>query len=87
MMIFRAWINDRGFNEDRDHDQWCMAPLRCQGDWERYCRHIRLRDIERDDFRIAVRVLTRRRPFYFHVLLSPDGARFITILRLGREAA
>ena len=73
MHIFRAWIDERGSNEDWTHEQ-------CNPGW---CRHIRLRDLETGSYRIVARLLTRRRPRLFQIVWFRDG-RGRTVLRIGK---
>lgn len=67
---FRAWINERGTNEDHAHEVSC---LRRQGTaFFGRCEHLRLWDLNTDR-RAAniIRVVRRRRPFAFGVYVGP----------------
>ena len=84
MRVFRAWIDERGSNEDRAHESWCEADLRAfAGQMDRRCSHIRLRDLETGSYRIVARLLTRRRPLLFHVSLF-RGGRGRVVIRIGK---
>ena len=85
MRVFRAWIDERGSNEDRDHAKWCEADLRAfAGQVDRRCPHIRLRDLETGSYRIVTRLLTRRHPPLLQVLWF-RGDRGRTVLRIGKR--
>lgn len=75
---FRAWIDERGSNCDREHARYCT----CNGDdahthyvGVHRCSHLKLWDLNRrSDSRNILRVVRRRRPsFFLHVMI---GAKF-----------
>ena len=61
---FRAWVDERGSNEDRRHVLHCEA-------LGRFCPHRRLWDLNwNKDSGNIVRVVRRRRPFAFAVYVG-----------------
>lgn len=65
---FRAWIDDRGNNVDRQHEK----SFRCQ--LAKRCQHIRLWDLNRRvSGKNILRICRRRRPFLFDVRV---GAKY-----------
>jgi hypothetical protein len=71
MYVFRAWVDEHGWNVDREHG-------RCQG----RCRHLRLGDLNREDGGNIIRWVYRRWPPYLSILI---GRRYWPVLRLGRR--
>jgi hypothetical protein len=62
---FRAWIDEQGWNRDREHE------TRCGNTRSGYCRHIRLWDLNRrGSGKNLVRMSFRRRPFYLSIGLG-----------------
>lgn len=76
---FRAWIDERGSNEDKAHERYCAySPAHV-----RHCKHQHLWDLnESRHCRNILRVIRRRRPFYLHVSIGP---RYWSIARIGRN--
>ena len=89
MKTYRAWIDEIGSNEDRKHDRFCVchAPdSHTHYEGVHRCPHLRMIDIERDNCRVLLRLIYRRRPFYFRVIWFPrafGGGK--NLLRLGRR--
>lgn len=83
MRTFRAWIDPRGGNQDRDHREWCEADLRAFAGVDRGCPHVRMVDVERSSGRILVRLLRRRLYFSVVAFFSPSRGR--VLLRIGRR--
>ena len=76
MRTFRAWINEQGSNEDRNHS-WTL-----EGN---FCKHARLVDLETNDYRILLRFVRGRRPLHFSIVAFFRPHRGTTLLRIGRR--
>jgi hypothetical protein len=73
---FRAWIDERGSNADREHQRHCNA----QG-YE--CFHLELWDLNTNvGSRNIVRIVRRRRPFCLHIVV---GQRYRNLLNIGGD--
>lgn len=71
---FRCWIDERGFNVDRQHEK----SFRCQ--LAGRCDHIRLWDLNTaHKSRNLLRIVRRRKPFVFSVAAGPRYWRVINI--------
>jgi len=69
---FRAWIDEDGFNEDRNHERHCT----------RRCEHLRMWDLNLSrNGRNILRITRRLRPPYLHIVLGP---RYWRVLRVGK---
>jgi hypothetical protein len=71
MHTFAAWITVNGFNEDRQHVS-CVGP----------CSHFRMWDWDRANCKAIMRIIRKRKPFYFRIMV---GRKYRTIFRLGRK--
>ena len=82
MKTFRAWIDERGSNEDRHHAICRIAKPDVR---RRRCQHFRLVDLETNDYRIMVRAIRRWHPFYFSFAVFGRPHRGTVLLRIGRR--